>query len=211
MGKTVRYNLVLGDCVKELQGISAGMFDLAFCDPPFNLKRKYENWYDNRPRNDYLTWATQWLRQVYRVLTPTGTFWLAINDEMVSEMVVLAKSLGFHKRCGVVWAYTFGVNQTGNFTKAHAHLLYYCKDPKTRTFNAQDPALPGAECSPGDLQRQSRGNPAGRLPDDVWILRPVEYAACFAGDGDVWLNSRVRGTFKEKIPGHDKPDAAGHS
>jgi site-specific DNA-methyltransferase (adenine-specific) len=48
----------------------------------------------------------------------------------------------------------------------------------------------------------SRGNPAGRLPDDTWILRPQDVPDGFQPDEDTWYFSRVCGTFKERRGWH---------
>jgi site-specific DNA-methyltransferase (adenine-specific) len=72
----------------------------------------------------------------------------------------------------VVWYYTFGVNCTHKFTRSHAHLLYFVKDAKRFTFNADDPSLrvPSARQL---VYADKRANPKGRLPDDTWIM-PAE-------------------------------------
>jgi site-specific DNA-methyltransferase (adenine-specific) len=46
-----------------------------------------------------------------------------------------------------------------------------------------------------------RANPAGKLPDDTWVLRPQEEERCFQSDTDTWYVARVCGTFKERT-GH---------
>ena len=46
-----------------------------------------------------------------------------------------------------------------------------------------------------------RANPAGKVPDDTWVLRPQEDDRFFAPEDDVWYVPRVCGTFKERT-GH---------
>jgi site-specific DNA-methyltransferase (adenine-specific) len=51
----------------------------------------------------------------------------------------------------------------------------------------------------------ARANPKGKLPDDVWFLRPQAAAAeaqFFPPDADTWNVSRVCGTFKEREGWH---------
>jgi site-specific DNA-methyltransferase (adenine-specific) len=43
-----------------------------------------------------------------------------------------------------------------------------------------------------------RANPAGRLPDDTWILRPQDVQDGFQPTDDTWYYARVAGTFKER-------------
>lgn len=191
-----------GDCVKGMQKLGEGSVQLCCADPPYNLGRNYDKHNDQMSETAYLSWASQWLCQIYRVLHPHGSFWLAMHDSLVSEMDMMAKAQGFHKRGHIIWAYTFGVNCTRNFTRAHTHWLYYTKAKTKYTFNQDDPALrvPSARQL---VYNDKRANPKGRLPDDVWILRPGELQECFNGHSDVWLESRVCGTFHARVKGMD--------
>src|SRR4029079_6726069 len=47
-----------------------------------------------------------------------------------------------------------------------------------------------------------RANPAGRLPDDTWILRPQNVPGGFTPDQDTWHFPRVCGTFNERAGWH---------
>ena len=57
-----------------------------------------------------------------------------------------------------------------------------------------------------------RANPAGRVPDDTWILkptpdpswilRPQDLPTGFTADSDTWYFPRVCGTFKERMGFH---------
>jgi site-specific DNA-methyltransferase (adenine-specific) len=190
------------DCVVGMQKLSYDSIHLVVADPPYNLGRKYHNYDDRRPRGEYLCWATDWLFEVYRVLAKHGSFFLFMHDSLVSEMDVLCKDMGFHKRGQIIWAYTFGVNCARNFTRAHTHILYYTKTKTRYTFNQHDKDLrvPSARQL---VYNDKRANPAGRLPDDVWILRADELAAAHGNQGDVWLQSRVCGTFHERVRGMD--------
>jgi site-specific DNA-methyltransferase (adenine-specific) len=176
--------------------------DLAFADPPFNIGYDYDVYDDRSDADQYLDWTRQWGRAVERVLSPTGTFWLAIGDEYAAELkLIFQKELGFTCRSWVVWYYTFGVNCTKKFSRSHVHLFHFVKDAKRFTFNGLDPAVrvPSARQL---VYADSRGNPAGRLPDDTWILRPQDVPDGFRPDEDTWFFSRVCGTFKERRGWH---------
>ena len=73
------------------------------------------------------------------------------------------------------------------------------KDPKHFTFNVEAIRVPSArQLVYGD----GRANPAGRLPDDTWILRPQDLPDGFQPDEDTWYFPRVCGTFKERAGWH---------
>jgi site-specific DNA-methyltransferase (adenine-specific) len=99
----------------------------------------------------------------------------------------------------VVWYYTFGVHCKAKFTRSHAHLFYFIKDPKKFTINSNAIAVPSArQLVYGDR----RANPAGRMPDDTWILRPQDCPNGFTFEEDTWYFPRVAGTFKERAGFH---------
>ncbi len=101
----------------------------------------------------------------------------------------------------MIWYYTFGVNCTHKFSRSHAHLFYFVKDPKNFTFRQDDPEnrVPSARQL---VYADARANPRGRLPDDTWILRPQDLSDCFTADEDTWYFPRVAGTFKERAGFH---------
>src|SRR5205085_11046252 len=104
-------------------------------------------------------------------LKPNGTFWLAIGDEYAAELKLECQRLGFTCRSWVIWYYTFGVHCTGKFTRSHAHLFHFVKDATSFTFESQSVAVPSARQL---VYNDARANPAGRMPDDTWILRPQD-------------------------------------
>ena len=187
-----------GDCVALLKKMDAGSVDLAFADPPFNIKYDYDVYKDNRPYHEYLDWTREWMGEISRVLKPTGTFWAAIGDEYAAEFkLIMQNDLKLTCRSWVIWYYTFGVNCKRKFTRSHAHLFHFVKDAKKFTFNFADPELrvPSArQLVYGD----KRAVGSGRLPDDTWILRPQDLPDGFAADSDTWYCARVAGTFKER-------------
>jgi site-specific DNA-methyltransferase (adenine-specific) len=189
-----------GDCIKGLERLEAGSVDLAFADPPFNIGYEYDVYDDRTDEEHYLDWTRAWGRAVHRVLKPAGTFWLAIGDEYAAELkLIFQKELGFTCRSWVIWYYTFGVNCTKKFSRSHAHLFHFVKDPKRYTFNSLDIRVPSARQL---VYADSRADSRGRLPDDTWILRPQDLPDGFQPEEDTWYFSRVCGTFKERAGWH---------
>jgi site-specific DNA-methyltransferase (adenine-specific) len=201
VGLDLLNSIVQGDCVKSLAKLPAGCVDLVFADPPFNIGYEYDVYHDKKGRDEYLAWTRKWIGQIFRVLKSSGTFWLAIGDEYAAEAKLLCQELGFSTRSWVIWYYTFGVNCTRKFTRSHAHLFYFVKDPNEFTFRDDDLVnrVPSARQL---VYNDSRANPRGRLPDDTWILRPQDLADCFTTAEDTWYFPRVAGTFAERAGFH---------
>lgn len=188
-----------GDCIRGMKKLSDGSVQLAFADPPFNIGYDYDEYDDRLDAEKYLEWSRQWMQEAYRVLDPNGTFWLAIGDEYAAELKLEAQKVGFHTRNWVVWYYTFGVHCKTKFTRSHAHLFYFVKNPKQFTFNTTAIAVPSARQT---VYGDSRANPDGRMPDDTWILRPQDCETGFSSEEDTWYFPRVAGTFKERAGFH---------
>ena len=187
-----------GDCLAGLAELPDGCVDLVFADPPFNIGYHYDQYDDKQVESDYLDWCAAWMGQLHRVLKADGTFWLAIGDEYAAELKIEAKKLGFQMRNWVVWYYTFGVHCKRKFTRSHAHLYYFVKDPARFTFQAEEVAVPSARQL---VYADRRADPAGRVPDDTWILRPQDCDG-FTAQEDTWYFPRVAGTFKERAGFH---------
>jgi DNA modification methylase len=220
-----------GDCIEGMDSLEAGSVDLAFADPPFNIGYEYDVYEDRIEYEKYLDWSRRWMTAVFRVLKPSGTFWLAIGDEYAAELKIEAQKIGFHTRSWVVWYYTFGVNCAQKFTRSHAHLFYFVKDVRDFTFRGEEleNRVPSARQL---VYNDSRANPRGRLPDDTWIIRPADavgemtdeetclinlsprdddrtwtlrpqdLAGRFQPNEDTWYFPRVAGTFKERAGFH---------
>jgi len=188
--------LVLADCRQYLQTVPRDSVALVATDPPYNIGFDYDGEYDDkRSVQDYLDWCGEWLRAVYDVLHVHGSCWIAMGPAMVSEVDVLAKRIGFRKRSQVIWHYTFGINCTRKLTPSSTHWLYYTKHRTKYVFNKSE-RVPSARQL---VYNDARASTKGRLPDDVWILRPQWAPDGFRPEGDVWYNSRIAGTFNERV------------
>jgi site-specific DNA-methyltransferase (adenine-specific) len=189
-----------GDSIQLLNHNPEGWVDLVFADPPFNIGFLYDKYNDNKKTEDYLNFSRQWIKAVHRALKPNGSFFLAIGDDYAADLCVIARrEIGFHLRNWIVWHYTFGQQTKFKFAKSHTHILYFSKDEKQFTFNSDAVRVASARSL---IYSDPRANPKGKLPDDTWYLRPPETDIHFQPEQDVWCESRVCGTFKEREGWH---------
>src|SRR3990170_3954978 len=177
--------IIRGDCIQALNEGPEGWVDLVFADTPFNIGYLYHGYDDQRKTEDYLKFSEDWMRAVHRALKPGGSFYLAIGDEYAADLTVIARrKLGFNLRNWIIWHYTFGQQPKNKFARSHTHILYFTKDPKNFTFNPDAVRVASARQT---TYNDARANPKGKLPDDVWFLRPQAAAAeaqMFPPDGD---------------------------
>lgn len=65
--------LINGDCIETLSKIPSNSVDFCFADPPYNIKKKYENWDDGLDIQEYFEWCDKWLSEMARILKPGRT------------------------------------------------------------------------------------------------------------------------------------------
>ena len=65
--------LLNGDCIEQLKKLPDNCIEFCFADPPYNIKKKYENWNDGIDIQEYFDWCDQWLAEMARVLKPGCT------------------------------------------------------------------------------------------------------------------------------------------
>jgi len=70
------YEILQGDCLETLKTLDDESIDMVFADPPFNIGKKYGGISSNDNRPDYYEWCSSWISECFRVLKPTGTFYL---------------------------------------------------------------------------------------------------------------------------------------
>jgi site-specific DNA-methyltransferase (adenine-specific) len=218
-------DLAVGDCLQIMAGWPAGSIDLIFADPPYNIGYTYDQYEDKRDDHDYIRWTQDWISACARLLKPTGSLYVLIGDEYAAETRLHFKHLERERqlvfRNWVIWHYTFGQNCKVKFNRSHAH-LFYAVGPASFaptlgvkggvgtgkvdlkhlpfTFNREAIAVPSARQM---VYQDLRANPAGKLPDDVWYLRPQEADGQYFRPGeDTWYLSRLCGTFKERQGWH---------
>lgn len=200
---SVSYRVIAGDCCQKLDKEEPEKFNLVLADPPYNISRDYDVYDDAIPLSQYLDFTRAWGSRAHRTLKRDGSLWVAIYPNLVSEIdMIFKRELGFYKRGHIIWAFSFGQNNTKNFTRSTTHWLYYTKMKTKFTFNAVDPQL--RIPSMRQLKyKDKRANPKGRLPNDAWILDLEQLGHELPKDLDFWVESRVNGTFHERQKGSD--------
>jgi hypothetical protein len=75
-----------GDCLEIMRTLPSESVDMIFADPPFNLGKKYGGKPDTDKRSDYYEWCASWIEEGFRLLKPTGTFYLMTIPRHVFRM-----------------------------------------------------------------------------------------------------------------------------
>jgi DNA modification methylase len=157
-----------GDALDLLPTLTAGSVELVIADPPYNLGKNYGNNHDSRSFDAYLQFSRAWLRQVQRVLTPTGTLYVFMGVRFISYLYdILDRELGLYFNSWICWHYTQGMGRRQGFSPRHDDILMFNKSRRF-TFNLDAVRVP-------QKYYRSRNNMRGANPGDVWQFSHVHY------------------------------------
>lgn len=184
--------LIHGDACVELSKTLPSS-DLIFFDPPFNIGYEYDSYKDKKTDNEYLEWIKTIGTYLRGNIKNTGSLWIAIGDEYAAQFKLMFEDLGFKFRNWIIWYYSFGVACKKKFARCHTHLLHFSRS-NDFTFNSDEIRIPSAR---QQIYKDKRANSTGKIPENVWILQASP--DLFDCSNSVWHNSRVCGTFKERL------------
>ena len=162
--------IIHGDCIKVMQQIPSDSVDVTFADPPFNLKKKYGTYKDEKGTDDYLNWCKQWILEMVRITKPSGSIflhnipkWLTYYSGFLNEVADF--------RHWIAWdAPTAPMGKT--LQPSHYGILFYAKNQRENKF--YEIRYPHKRCRKcGYLLKDYGGkkkilHPFGPLVPDVW-------------------------------------------
>ena len=155
-----------------LPKVASGTARLAYVDPPFNIKRNYDEANDNLPIDEYRRRLLGWLHEAYRVLVPGGVLVVNVPDQHAAMVDINSGSMGFVRLNWCIWHYRFGQNTLGSFVNSKVHVLIYRKGDEPHVWNWKDILVPSDRAAVyGDKRTRGKrdGSPDGmRVPLDVW-------------------------------------------
>lgn len=94
--------LAKGNCLDILKEIPSNSVDYCFADPPYNLRKKYDNWQDDLDIHEYFQWCDKWLYELGRIIKP-GHVVSVLNIPLwaARHYEYMRKILDFHSL--IVW------------------------------------------------------------------------------------------------------------
>lgn len=147
-GTNVSPLFILGDSFLILEDIPDNSVDLVVTSPPYFLKREYPGVFlGTEPDYSlYLDSLVILFKKIYRVLKPTGSFWLNIGDTYVKKClqlipyrlaIRLIDDIGFVLRNDVVWNKVKGGldNSKDKFGNIHEEFFFFVKNSNGYYFD----------------------------------------------------------------------------
>lgn len=168
--KDFENKIIRGDVLHVMKSIPTDSVDMAFADPPFNLKKNYGRYKDKRAIEEYVAWCNQWLDEMVRVVKPTGSIlvhnipkWLIYYAAHLNEKAFF--------RHWITWD-AAGAPMGKTLLPSHYGILFYVKQPKG--FKFFDLRIPHKVCRECSVYLKDYGgkkalmHPFGTLLSDVW-------------------------------------------
>ena len=176
--KSMTFDYRIGDCRELLKTVPSKSVRLVVTSPPYNIGKPYGKYKDKISLCDWQELLNDVTKEVYRILTPDGAFFLNLSPVPVGnskEIVPLPfigykifKDNGLYLRNMITWTFNNMQNCTNRLSGRYENILWGVKDIDNYIFNLDDIRIP--YISKGD-KRLSEGG--GRNPTDVWYFNRV--------------------------------------
>lgn len=144
--------------------------DMTFADPPFNLGKKYNSYYDKKSVNDYISWCKSWLKEMVRITKPTGSIFVHNIPRWLTYFAAYLNEIAYFRHW-IAWN-AMGAPLGKTLLPNHYGILWYTKKP--RGFKFYDIRSPHPRCRKCNIILQDYGgkkskmHPFGPLVSDVW-------------------------------------------
>lgn len=168
------YNI---DCLKAMHALPDGILDSTFTSPPYNIGKEYEK---VMSLDDYVSWSSEWMNEVYRLTKEDGSFWLNVGyleipgkGKCVPLTYYLWNLTNFYLEQEIVWNYGAGVACKKRLSPRNEKILWFVKDEKEYTFNLDPIRDPDVKYPNQKKNGKLRCNTLGKNPSDVWQIAKV--------------------------------------
>ncbi len=162
--------IVLGDVIDIMKKIPSESVDMVFADPPFNLKKKYGSYNDNKEIKEYLDWCYKWLDEMVRITKPTGSIlvhnipkWLTYYSSHLNKVCYFKHWISWNAA---------GAPMGKTLLPNHYGILFYTKRPKGfKFFDIRSPHQMCRKCNEYIKDyggKKSQMHSFGTLLSDVW-------------------------------------------
>ena len=140
----VNLKLYNEDCLIALKKIKSESVELAVIDGPYNIgfnnnhSKEKQNW-DKRSKEDFKKFTIEWLKEIYRILTPTGTLYNFYGfTEIKTWLYILDETLFFnHLENAIVFARCKGRGSKAKLKSIREDLFHLTKHQINYTWNTE--------------------------------------------------------------------------
>ena len=135
-------NFYCGRCEEVMKEIRSESIDMVLTSPPYADQRSYGIKGSKIKPDNYIEWFKPMAKEIYRVLKPTGSFVLNINDKVVDNfqhlyvfklVIALCEEFGFHLVRDYIWynpatpPNVYSRGGYGRTKKSHEYCFWFSK------------------------------------------------------------------------------------
>lgn len=165
------------DCCELLRQLPDNSVQLIVCDPPYNINMA--SW---DTRAGYSTWASSWLAEAERVLSPSGSIAIfgglqyqdeAGSGDLLQIVCHLRERSAMRLVNLIVWNYANGMSAHRFFANRHEEIVWFAKSKKY-WFDLDAVREPFDEATKAAYRKDKRLRPEsiekGKNPTNVWRI-----------------------------------------
>lgn len=166
-----------GDCRELIKDIPENSINMVVTSPPYNIKKMYGEYGDNISLEEWKCLINDITREIYRVLTSNGSFFLNVSpvpfgkDKEILPLQCICydifKQNNFYLRNMITWTFNNMQNCINRLSGRYENILWGVKDLNNYIFNLDDIRIPYI------TQNDKRLTGDGRNPTDVWYFDRV--------------------------------------
>lgn len=161
--------IIEGDVIEVMKEIPDNSIDMTFADPPFNLKKSYEFYEDDKRVTEYLAWCKEWLKQMVRITKPTGSIFVHNIPKWLTYFASYLNEIAYFKHW-IAWD-AMGAPLGKTLLPNHYGILWYVKSKNLKFYDIRAPHDRCRKCSAliADYGgKKELIHPFGTLRSDVW-------------------------------------------
>jgi DNA modification methylase len=197
-----------GDCLLKLKEIPSDSIDLIYIDPPFSSNRNYVAFWEEQEKRHfedrfenvqvYLDYMKPRLKELHRVLKPSGSFYYHCDWHASHYIKMLLDSdylFGYKNFLNeIAWSYRRWPSKSKAYQRFHDIILFYAKTKGLHVFNIlyQEIADITMKIHKGRKQKALviDGHRWSKDTEEKTDKTPI---------GDVWYMSTIAGNARERL------------
>ncbi len=203
--------ILLGDCIEQINSLPANSIDLIFADPPYNLQLEGalsrpdqsvvdavdDDWDKFSSFAEYDRFTREWLTAVHRVMKPDATIFVIGSYHNIFRVGTILQDLGFWILNDIVWRKNNPMpNFRGRrFTNAHETMIWASKSASAKNYTFNYEALKAGNedcqvrsdwllpiCTGGERLKDEKGRKTHPTQKPESLLTRVILSASNKGD-----------------------------
>lgn len=128
------------NCITYMKTLPNESVDLIIADPPYFkiVKNEWDNQW--KTQEEYLQWCNEWTKECYRILKPTGNFyvWGGVGknkEHPFLRYIINTEDMGFIFQDWITWKKQKGLGSRKGYMFIREELILFTKQEKDFTLN----------------------------------------------------------------------------